>query len=187
METPASSFLEPERIVKNLGIEKGDYVADFGAGHGYFTIPLAKAVGGDGKVYAIDIQKPVLDIIRSRAKLDHLLNIETVWADLDQPGGSKLKDKFLEFVIIASILFQAENKVGLFHEAHRILHEKGRLAVIEWDETQTPPAARAGLGPPLAMRIPKEQVKLWAGQAGFSFDREFEAGTHHYGLIFRKQ
>ena len=174
------TFLEPERIVKNLGIEKGDHVADFGAGHGYFTISMAKTVGGDGKVYAIDIQKPVLDIIRSRAKLDHLLNIETVWADLDQPGGSKIKEKYLDLVIIANILFQAENKAGLFQEAYRILREKGRLAVIEWDETPAP------LGPPIEMRIKKDQVKRWAEDAGLVADREFEAGSHHYGFVFRK-
>ncbi len=178
--TATQTFLEPERIVKNLGLEKGDHVADFGAGHGYFTIPLAKTVGGDGKVYAIDIQKPVLDIIRSRAKLDHLLNIETVWADLDQPGGSKIKEKYLDLVMIANILFQAENKAGLFHEASRILHEKGRLAVIEWGQTST------SLGPPPAMLIKKEQVKRWAADAGLVADREFEAGSHHYGLLFKK-
>src|SRR3989344_2520773 len=182
METtaPQQTFLEPERIVQNFGLEKGDHVADFGAGRGYFTIPLAKIVGGDGKVYAIDIQKPVLDIIRSRAKLDHLLNIETIWADLDQPGGSKIKDKFLEFIIIANILFQAENKPTLFHEASGFWGEKGRLAVIEGDETSPP------LGPPLPIRIKKGEVRRWADDVGFSFDREFETDPHHYGLLFKK-
>ncbi len=173
-------FLEPEKIVASLDLEKGDHVADFGAGHGYFTIPIAKIVGGDGKVYAFDIQKSVLEIIRARAKLEHLLNIELVWADLDQPGGSKLKDNFCEFVIMANILFQAENKQGLFQEASRVLQSKGRLAVIEWDETPAP------LGPPLHMRIKKEAVKQWASQTGLAFDREFATGSHHYGLLFRK-
>ena len=109
-ERETNTFLEPDRIVRSFGLEAGDHVADFGAGHGYFTIPMARLVGGDGKVYTIDIQKSVLDIIRARAKVEHLLNIEPVWADLDEPGGSKLKDKFLDFVVIANILFQAEKK-----------------------------------------------------------------------------
>lgn len=174
------TFLEPERIVKNLGLEKGDHVADFGAGHGYFTIPMAKAVGGDGKVYAIDVQKSVLEIIRSRAKLDHILNIEPVWADLDQPHGSKIQEKYLDLVMVANILFQTENKAGLFQEAHRILQAGGRLVIMEWDATPTP------LGPPISLRVSKEQVRRWGEEAGFNFDREFEAGSHHYGLIFRK-
>jgi ubiquinone/menaquinone biosynthesis C-methylase UbiE len=68
---------------------------------------LARSVGNEGKVWAIDIQKPVLDIIRSRAKTEHLLNIEYVWADLEEPGRSGLAERFMDFVVIGNILFQA--------------------------------------------------------------------------------
>jgi len=177
---PSSTFLEPERIIRYFDLEHGDHVADFGAGHGYFTIPMAKAVGGDGKVYALDIQKSVLDIVRNRAKLEHLLNIELVWANLEEPKGSKLQNNFLEFVLIANILFQAENKLLFFQEAHRVLRERKGLAVIEWDQFQD------SLGPPVNLRVKKEDTKRWAAEAGFVFDREFEAGSHHYGLLFKK-
>jgi ubiquinone/menaquinone biosynthesis C-methylase UbiE len=149
VSSPAQTgtFLEPERIVQNFGLEKGDHVADFGAGHGYFTIPIAKIVGGNGKVYALDVQKPVLDIIRARAKVDHLLNIETIWADLDQPQGSKLKDKLLNFVVIANFLCQVEGKPAIWREAARVLGQGGGVVVIDWDQTPTP------LGPPLNLRV----------------------------------
>lgn len=181
VESSSVAFLEPERIVKNFGLEEGDHVADFGAGHGYFTILMARIVGTDGKVYALDIQKSVLDIIRARAKLEHLLNIEPVWADLDEPGGSKLKDKFIDFVVIANILFQAEKKENIFREAYRILRENGRLAVVEWNEVLTP------MGPPLSLRIKKETAKSIALATGFNLDKEFEAGSHHYGFLFKKK
>lgn len=179
-ETSINAFLEPERIVRYFDLKSGDHVADFGAGHGYFTIGMARIVGGDGKVYALDIQKPVLDIIRAKAKLEHLLNIEPVWTDLDEPHGSKLKDKFLDFVVIANILFQAEKKENLFREAYRILRAGGRLAVVEWDDTPAP------MGPPLNLRVKKESAKSLALQAGLELEKEFEAGSHHYGLLFKK-
>src|SRR3989338_9848578 len=97
--TAPQTFLEPERIVRYFGLERGDHAADFGAGHGYFTIPIARAVGGEGRVYALDIQKAALDIIRAKAKLEHLLNIDLIWADLDMPHGSRIKDKTLDFVL----------------------------------------------------------------------------------------
>lgn len=182
METVSpQTFLEPERIVRYFGLERGDHAADFGAGHGYFTIPMARAVGGDGRVYALDIQKAALDIIRSKARIEHLLNIDLIWTDLDMPRGSKLKDKFLDFVLISNILFQMENKERLFEEAFRALREKGALAVVEWDETPTP------LGPALGLRVKKADAMRLAKDAGFEeLDREFEAGSHHYGLLFRK-
>lgn len=181
METAApQTFLEPQRIVRYFELERGDHAADFGAGHGYFTIPMARLVGGDGRVYALDIQKTALDIIRSKARIEHLLNIELICADLDEPRGSKLKDKFLDFVLISNILFQMERKERLLGEAFRVLREKSTLAVVEWDETSTP------LGPPLNVRVRKQDAIRLAQEAGFRLEREFEAGSHHYGLLFQK-
>lgn len=182
LPTSASQgFLSPDVIIKQLKLEAGDHVADFGAGHGFFTIPMARAVGGDGKVFAIDVQKPVLDIIRAKAKVDHLLNIEPVWGNLEEIGGSKLKDKFIDVVIVANVLFQAEDKFTLLREAYRILKEGGRLAVVEWDMSST------SLGPPIAIRIPKDEVKKFVLSTGFSFDREIPTGAHHFGLLFVKK
>lgn len=174
------SFLEPELIVRYFGLEKGDYVADFGAGHGYFTIPMARAVGGDGKVYALDIQKSVFDIIRDRAKLEHLLNIEFIWTDIDFLKGSKLKDKFVDFVLIANTLFQSEHQETVLQEAYRVLREKGRMAIIEWVEL-------SDLGPVKNSRVKKEKARKFAENSGFEFDREFSAGNYHYGLLFIKK
>lgn len=178
--TAVNSFIEPDRIVKYFSLEKGDHAADFGAGHGYFTIPLAREVGGNGKVYAIDVQKPVLDIIRAKAKIEHLLNIEPIWADLDMPRGSKLKDNFLDFVLISNAFFQSEKKEIMMREAYRVLQEKGKLAVIEWDESYN-------FGPSKELLVRKETAKKVAQEAGFELDREFEAGAYHYGLLFVKK
>ena len=51
-----------------LGLKPGDAVADLGAGSGYFTMLFAKAVGPQGKVYAVDILPEMLDYIRQRAQ-----------------------------------------------------------------------------------------------------------------------
>lgn len=180
MEPGANLFIDPEVIVKNFDLKRGDHVADFGAGHGYFTIPMARSVGGDGKVYAIDIQKSVLEIIRAKAKTEHLLNIELIWTDLDLPKGSKLADEFIDFVLIASILFQAENKTGLFVESRRILRNGGKLGIIEWNEKPS------RIGPPPDLRIKQELAKQWSLATGFKLEKEFEAGGNHYGLLFQK-
>ncbi len=179
--TSVGAFLDPERIVRYFELQKGDHIAEFGAGHGYFAIAMARIAGGDGKVYAIDIQRATLDVIRARAKLEHLLNIETIWSDIEISGGSRIKDGFLDFVLISNVLFQAEKKYAILKEAFRVLREGGRMAIIEWDANATTP-----LGPPPSLRIRKESVRAFSEQEGFQLDREFEAGSHHYGLLFRK-
>ncbi|MFY9462463.1 MAG: methyltransferase domain-containing protein [Candidatus Sungiibacteriota bacterium] len=173
-------FLHPERTIGRLDVKKGMTVADFGAGSGFFTIALARLVGESGKVYAIDIQKFSLDLIKSKAHIENLLNIETVWADLELPQGSHLPAESVDLVVISNILFQSEKKLEVMREAYRVLKPQGRIAVIEWDETPF-----AG-GPPAEMRIAKRAAQSLLGQAGFILDREFEAGSHHYGLLYRK-
>lgn len=179
--TKGTGFFSPEQVVRQFGLEKGDHVADFGAGHGYLTIPMARIVGGDGKIFALDIQKNSLDIIRSKARLEHLLNIETIWANLEEPQGSHIKAGYIDFVVIANILFQLENKSTVFAEAYRILRKGGKLAALEWEE-----ALQSSLGPPLEFRIPKDETMRMSLDAGFELISEFDGGTHHYGLLFVK-
>ena len=131
IQDQGSNFLAPERIIKYFDLQKGDHVADLGAGHGFFAIPMAKIVGGDGKIYAVDIQKSVLDVIRSKAKMHSLLNIEPILGDLDHPEGLNLKNGYMDFVLISNTLFQSENKPSIFAKAYKLLKNGGKLAVIE--------------------------------------------------------
>ena len=177
----SGGFLHPERILSYLDIRPGMTIADFGCGGGHFTIAAARKAGENGKVYAIDIQKQILDLVKSRANLEHLLNVEPVWADLERERGSRLGNEAVDLVIIANILFQAEKKAQVIAEAYRILKPGGRLAVIEWDKTPLPG------GPSEDMRVPKPAAKSMAESSNFELEKEFESGSHHYGLLFTKK
>jgi len=179
MDLP-DNFLHPERIIGALEIQNGSIIADFGAGHGYFTIPLGRATGPDGKVYAIDIQKAGLTVVQTKAKLEHLLHIEPVWADLDRPNGSRLPEASVDLVLMANILFQSEKKSDMMQEAYRVLKAGGRAFVIEWKPNE------ASFGPPVHLRVSAPTVQNMAVHTGFIFEREVPVGSHHYGLIFRK-
>lgn len=173
-------FLHPERIVGYFEIRPGMIVADFGAGGGYFSIPLARLVGEHGKVYSIDVQKPALDLIRSKAEIEHLRNIETVWADLELAQGSRLASSSCDLVVVSNILFQVQNKAAVISESSRVLKSGGRLVILEWDEMPF-----SG-GPPQDLRVSKSLAKRLAAEGGFQIGKEFEAGSHHYGLMFVK-
>jgi len=161
-------------------LEPGMVVADFGCGSGHYTIAAAKRIGENGRVYALDIQKDLLQAMKSTAELNNLKNIEIIWADLDIPLGSRLADDSVDFVIISNILFQAENRRQITEEALRILKNGGRVAVIEWDKE----GGKAG--PLLEKRIAKEEARNIFLEQGFKLEKEFQPGDNHYGLIFRK-
>src|SRR5688572_7860268 len=61
------AWQRPQAVIQSLDIASGSRVADLGAGGGYFTFPLAQAVGPEGKVYAVDIDDRSLHAIRQEA------------------------------------------------------------------------------------------------------------------------
>lgn len=181
--SPAPSggeFVSPEKAMRAFGLRPGMAVADFGSGSGHFALGAARIVGSSGKVYAIDIQKDALASIKSRANLERMLQVDTVWSDLELSEGSRLPASSVDFVIISNILFQTDKKEGIIHEAARITRPGGGLGLIEWDDTPFP------AGPPASMRVSRDQIRTMAGQAGYRFEREFDAGARHYGLLFKK-
>jgi ubiquinone/menaquinone biosynthesis C-methylase UbiE len=173
-------FLNPETIIIHLELTPGQTVADFGCGSGHYAILAAKRVGANGKVYAFDVTPQALEVLRSRAELERLRNIEALRANVEQLGGSKLKDASIDAAIISNILFQAENKPVLLAEAKRILKPGGRALVIEWNQ------AKSIGGPALAARLTREEILRLFEAAGLPLEKEFAAGDQHFGFLFRK-
>lgn len=178
-----SSFAHPRRNIKALGIEPGMRVADFGAGSGAYVLVIAEALHGTGTVYAVDIQKDLLRRIKNEATR-RSLEVEIVWGDLEEGNGSKLAEHSLDLVLISNLLFQVRDRTAVFVEAERILRKGGRVAVIDWSDS--PPAGGWRMGPHPDQVCTKEKTLMLAREEGLVFMKEFNAGTHHYGLIFRK-
>jgi len=175
----ADSFINIDRVANQLNIKPNMTVADFGAGHGFFSIAFGKIVGPSGKVFSVDVLAESLEAIRSRAKLEGLFNIKIIRGDLERLRGSTLENESCDAVFIANVLFQVQNKQGLISEANRILKKGGELAVIEWKPY-------IGLGPKKEHRLSEEELKQLVLSAGFSESQPIDVGSHHYGFIFKK-
>lgn len=173
-------FLNPQDIISRLDIKSGMRIADFGVGSGFFTILLARLVGDTGGVTALDVQKDVLELLKVKARRENVLNIDFVWANLELPRGSKLDDGSQDVVLVANVLFQADDRMAIIREAMRVLKPGGALVAIEWEEQDPPP------GPPRNLRIPKRTLKEYCESAGLSLYRELAAGSSHYGFLFKK-
>src|SRR6516164_9458497 len=74
-----------DEVLARLKLKPGMLVADIGAGSGLFARPLAKAVGSNGKVYAVDIQQDLLDYMNKRSAEEKITNIQTVLGGFDDP------------------------------------------------------------------------------------------------------
>ena len=174
-------FSDPILHIEHLDIDQGMKVADIGAGSGHHTMHIAKAVGETGTVYAIDVQKELLARIKSEANHNKLHNVEIVWADIEKPGATRIQNGLMDRAILSNVLFQLEDKRNAVGEIKRILKPGGKLIVIDWSDSFSQ------LGPHKDMVVgPVEAVALFSAN-GFEKEREFDAGSHHYGIIFKKQ
>jgi ubiquinone/menaquinone biosynthesis C-methylase UbiE len=174
------NFAHPPRNVAEFGISPGMSVADFGSGSGAYVLLLAEALSGSGHVYAVDIQKDLLRRTYNEAKRRGFHDVKVLWGDLEMPGGSKIADNALDRVLISNLLFQVEDRSMVLAEANRVLKHSGKLIIIDWSESF------GGMGPQKADVVSKGTATALAMDNGFVIDKEFLAGAHHYGLIFRK-
>lgn len=174
-------FSDPQHNIDQLGLSDGLVVADLGAGSGFYTLAAAKAVAPRGKVYAVDVQKDLLERLKKEGQRQHIGNIDVLAGDLEHLGGSKVREASVDVAIASNILFMLDDKKTFLTEAKRILKPHGRLLLIDWA------ASFSQMGPHADHVIYKDDaVKLGLG-VGFELDREINAGAHHYGIIFRKR
>jgi len=175
-------FSGPQELIDHLDIYGPQTVVDFGAGAGLLALPLARKLSPDGgKLYAIDVQEGPLEVLRNAARKAHLYHVETLRGDLEKPGGSKLKDKLADWVVIANVFFQAPDKEAIAREAFRVLKDHGTLVAVEWH-----PETKHMVGPRREHRVPKPKLFDIVRAAGFTSLREFTLGEHHHGLIAKK-
>lgn len=115
--------------IRALQIQRGQVVADIGAGSGYYTVRMAAAVGTAGKVYATDIQPGMLDILRRRVAREGLTNVETV---LGLPDDPKLPAGSLDLALMVDVYHELEAPQTFVRRLRAALKPTGRLVLLEY-------------------------------------------------------
>jgi ubiquinone/menaquinone biosynthesis C-methylase UbiE len=149
--------------------------------NGFFVFPIARIVGKEGRVYAVDILKTVLESIGRRIKQENATNVEPVWSNIEIFNGTKIESSSLDAVLLINILHLTAKRVEMMREAIRLLKKGGRLVVVEWKNMALP------FGPPTEERVNVEMLKKGAERLGLKLEEDFFAGQFHYGLVFVKQ
>ncbi|MCK4918575.1 MAG: methyltransferase domain-containing protein [Candidatus Pacebacteria bacterium] len=175
------AFTDPQNNIDQFDLLSGMHVADLGAGIGAYAVVAAKKVGPDGKINAVEVQRDLLEKIRTTAESEHIFNIKPIWGNVEKLGGSSLGNSSMDAVIVSNILFQLENKENIIKETYRILKLNRKVLLVEWMDSA------GGLGPVEDKVVYSDEAKKLFMDNGFDYEKDIYAGDNHYGMIFRKK
>ncbi len=121
---------EAAKVIKLLGIDGGDVVADTGAGSGYYTMRVAPKVGPKGRVFAEDIVANYLQRLKTRVRHAGLTNVSFV---LGSPSDPRLPAGRIDTALLIHMYHEIEEPYGLLWKLRGSLKPDGRIAVVDLD------------------------------------------------------
>ncbi len=117
------------KVLQTVGIRARQAVVDYGCGSGIFTIPCAKIVGREGKVYALDVCSHALERVKEKAENEGLGNIETILIDSSKVT-TGLSDESIDAILVYDVMHAIDDKQGLIEELYRVLRQDGFLSIF---------------------------------------------------------
>ena len=168
------AYQKPHEVITALDLKPGEVIADIGAGSGYFSFRFAHHVG-PGRVYAVDISPDMILHMNRRMRDMGITNLTTVLAPPDDP---LLADGSLDRVFICDVWHHIENQGQYLAKLKKMLRPGGQLVMIDFQKRELP------VGPPLEMKIAREDLVRQVEQAGFQLSKEHTFLPYQYFLVF---
>jgi predicted methyltransferase len=120
---------KPDEVIRTMGLRDGDVVADLGAGTGYFTRRLAKAVAPSGRVYAVDIQPEMLALLKRNAEAAGLTNVVPVLGTADDP---RLPPGSVDWILLVDVYHELQQPKAVLARMREALKPTGKVALVEY-------------------------------------------------------
>lgn len=178
LEAPdRAAWQQPERVMDALNIADSSRVADVGAGGGWFTAYLARRVGPNGVVYAVDVQPAMIESIKRKMKMEGLTNVQTI---LGAPDDPRLQPG-LHAALLVDTYAQLPDPVTVLKRTAAALGPGGRIGVVDFKND-----GAGGPGPPIADRVAPEVVIRDASLAGLTLSNQERFLRYQYMLVFTK-
>jgi ubiquinone/menaquinone biosynthesis C-methylase UbiE len=167
----------PDLAMRLIRVQRGQAVADLGAGSGYYTRRLARAVGDTGTVYAVDIQQGMLDLLQTALTKEKITNVVPVLGGIDDP---RLPADALDMILLVDVYHEFSQPQAMLQRMKTALKPGGRLILLEY----------RGEDPDVPIRpehkMTKAQVKLEVEHEGFKQQRVYDDLPWQHLIIFTR-
>jgi ubiquinone/menaquinone biosynthesis C-methylase UbiE len=152
-------------MLEALGVRPGQTICDMGCGNGFYTLQLARLVGPRGRVYAVDIQPEMLQMLVRNAAAARLANIRPV---LGTPIDPRLPKGEIDLMLCVDVYHEFSHPEAMLAKIRESLSPEGRLVLVEF----------RGEDPAVPIKplhkMTKAQVRAELEPAGFGVVREFD-------------
>jgi len=175
-----NDWQQPDRVMSDLGMKPGTRVADIGCGEGYFTLQLARAVGPQGLVFAVDINTRALAALKKQADQQLLTNVTVV---VSESTDTRLPVESVDVLLISDVLHEVPEmqRLPLVQSAVRALRPGGFLYLIDYRKS------RDVTFDPYEKLIPRDELVKICTDAGLRLDAEFYYLKYQVFLRFQKK
>jgi ubiquinone/menaquinone biosynthesis C-methylase UbiE len=175
MEDPArAEWQKPDQVLRALALKPGQVVCDVGAGPGYFAFPVARAVGQEGGVFAVDVEPRMVAALRKRLRENGLRNVTPVLALEDDP---LLPPSSCDLILIVDTYHHFPDGPAYLRRLVRSLRAGGRIVNIDFHRRELP------VGPPPEHKLTREEFLSQAEAAGLSLVQEHAFLPYQYFLV----
>ena len=165
-------------LLEALQIQPGQTICDLGCGNGFYTLELARRVGPEGKVYAVDIQPQMLRLLVARARQEKLFNIQPILGTFIDP---RLPKGEVDLVFCVDVYHEFSHPEMMLKRIRESLSDNGQIVLAEFrGEDASVPIK------PLH-KMTKVQVKKELEPNGFVLEREFDELPWQHLMFFGVQ
>jgi len=117
-------LLPRKSIIKEVGMQPGFHILDYGCGPGSYLIPLAALVGKTGKIYALDAHPLAIQMVQNIASRKRLTNVQAILSDCE----TGLPNNSVDVILLYDTFHDLSDQNGVLEELHRILKPNGILS-----------------------------------------------------------
>lgn len=158
LEDPArDEWQKPDAVVSALGLRRGQTVADIGGGPGYWVLRLARKVGPAGRVFAVDVEPRLLEVLGQRLVTHTVRNVTPV---LGRPEDPLLPVASCDLILLVNAYHHFPEGPAYLRRLVRALRGGGRIVNVDFHKRETP------VGPPVEHRVSREAFLAGARRAG---------------------
>lgn len=117
------------KLLAALELQLGQSVCDLGCGNGFYTLKIAKLVGPQGTVWAVDIQPEMLELLAERAAARNVTNLKPTLGGLTSPN---LPAATIDLVLLVDVYHEFSHPTQMLAEVRASLKPTGRVALVEY-------------------------------------------------------